>query len=343
MIHWHWAQTANNGILGTAGYVFVGGYLCVLVLLGWLGHHAKKENSLADFYLGGRGLGLMVLLLTLYATQYSGNTMLGFVGKSYRQGYQFLSAVTFMMAIVGFYLIYAPRLHRLAHQRHYVTMGDYLQDRFQYRPLTILASSLGVLALGNYILTNLKALGLLTETITGISGSYAPGVILLAANLPVYLILWMLGAWDAWLVGNGMKTLGLRMERHSANGLALSEFLNNHERVQSVNYLGLPKHRFHEVAKKQMSSFGGMMCFEVDGGYEAGIKFMNALSIGSLAPTMGDVDTLIMHPASMSHLNVAPEIRLKNGISDSMIRVSVGIENIDDLKSDFDRALRAMS
>ena len=85
------------------------------------------------------------------------------------------------------------------------------------------------------------------------------------------------------------------------------------------------------------------MCFEVDGGYESGVKFMNALQIGSLAPTMGDVDTLIMHPASMSHLNVAPEIRRENGISDSMIRVSVGIENIDDLKSDFDRALRAIS
>ncbi|MCH1504130.1 sodium:solute symporter family protein [bacterium] len=189
MTHWQWAQTATNGILGTAGYIFVGGYLSVLVLLGWLGHRAKKDDSLADFYLGGRGLGLMVLLLTLYATQYSGNTMLGFVGKSYRQGYQFLSAVAFMMAIVGFYLIYAPRLHRLAHKRHYVTMGDYLQDRFRYQPLTILASTLGVLALGNYILTNLKALGLLTETITGISGSYAPGVILLAVIMLVYELL----------------------------------------------------------------------------------------------------------------------------------------------------------
>ena len=189
MIHWQWAQTANEDLLGTAGYVFMGGYLGVLMLLGWLGHRAKKDDSLADFYLGGRGLGLMVLLLTLYATQYSGNTMLGFVGKSYRQGYQFFSAVTFMMAIVGFYLIYAPRLHRLAHERHYVTMGDYLQDRFRFRPLTILASTLGVLALGNYILTNLKALGLLTETITGIPGSYAAGILVLAVIMLVYELL----------------------------------------------------------------------------------------------------------------------------------------------------------
>ena len=101
MTNWQWAQTATSGILGTAGYIFVGGYLSVLVLLGWLGHRAKKEDSLADFYLGGRGLGLMVLLLTLYATQYSGNTMLGFVGKSYRPGWQLLSAVAFVRAIRG--------------------------------------------------------------------------------------------------------------------------------------------------------------------------------------------------------------------------------------------------
>lgn len=175
--------------MGPAAYVFVGGYLCLLVLLGWLGHRAKREDSLTDFYLGGRGLGLMVLLLTLYATQYSGNTMLGFVGKAYRQGYQFLAAVTFMMAIIGFYLIYAPRLQRLAHARKYVTMGDFLQDRFRYRPLTIFATTLGVLALGNYILTNLKALGLLAVTITGNPGSYAPGIILLAVIMLVYELL----------------------------------------------------------------------------------------------------------------------------------------------------------
>ena len=92
------AQTDANstGLLGTGGFVVVSVYLVILILLGWLGHRAKKENSLADFYLGGRGLGLMVLLLTLYATQYSGNTMLGFVGSAYRQGYQFLVAVTFI-------------------------------------------------------------------------------------------------------------------------------------------------------------------------------------------------------------------------------------------------------
>ncbi len=180
---------ATDGLLGPAGLTVVGCYLLVLILLGWLGHRAKKENSLADFYLGGRGMGLVVLLLTLYATQYSGNTMLGFVGSAYRQGYQFLVAVTFMMAIVGFYLIYAPKLHRLSHERHYVTIGDFLQDRYRSTPLTLFATMLGVVALGNYILTNLKALGLLVEIVTGIEGSYIPGVIILAVIMLVYELL----------------------------------------------------------------------------------------------------------------------------------------------------------
>ena len=181
------AQTeVAKGLLGTGGYVVVACYLALLLFLGWLGHWAKREDSLADFYLGGRGLGLMVLLLTLYATQYSGNTMLGFVGSAYRQGYRFLVSLTFMMSVIGFYFIYAPRLHRLAHARHYVTVGDYLQDRFRSPPLTVFATLLGVIALGSYILTNLKALGLLTQAVTGIAASYAPGVIILAFVMLAY-------------------------------------------------------------------------------------------------------------------------------------------------------------
>ena len=145
--------------------------------------------------------------------------------------------------------------------------------------------------------------------------------------------------WDAWLTNNGMKTLPLRMKQHNSNGLALSNFLAEHSKVQSVNYLGLSNHRHHELATRQMNGYSGMMCFEVKGGYEGGIKFMNAIEIGTLAPTMGDIDTLILHPASMSHLNVDKEIRLANGITDSLIRVSVGVEDIEDLIEDFDLAL----
>ncbi len=147
---------------------------------------------------------------------------------------------------------------------------------------------------------------------------------------------------DAWLVNNGMKTLALRMKQHSSNALSLSKYLESHPKVASVNYLGLESHPHHSLSQKQMSSFGGMMSFEVVGGLSSGVAFMDALNIGSLAPTMGDVDTLIMHPASMSHLNVDPTLRLANGISDSMIRVSVGIEDIEDLCEDFDHALQSI-
>ncbi|MEL6124364.1 MAG: aminotransferase class I/II-fold pyridoxal phosphate-dependent enzyme [Bacteroidota bacterium] len=148
--------------------------------------------------------------------------------------------------------------------------------------------------------------------------------------------------WDAWLANNGMKTLPLRMRQHSANGLALSKYLKDHPKVAAVRYLGLESHPDHELASRQMRSYGGMMCFEVVGGYEGGLRFMNAIQIGALAPTMGDIDTLILHPASMSHLNVDPAIRLENGITDSLIRVSVGIEDIQDLQEDFNRALAAV-
>ena len=183
------ASPVPKAMIGTDGFLFIVAYLTLLILIGWLGHRAKKEDSLTDFYLGGRGLGMLVLLLTLYATQYSGNTMMGFVGSAYRQGFQFLVSVTFMMAIVGFYLIYAPRLQRLSQDRHLVTMGDFLQHRYRSSAVTVAATVLGVVALGNYVLTNLKALGSLTERVVGIEGSYAPGVIILALVMLAYELL----------------------------------------------------------------------------------------------------------------------------------------------------------
>lgn len=149
-----------------------------------------------------------------------------------------------------------------------------------------------------------------------------------------------LSPFEAWLVNNGIKTLPLRMKKHCENATALATMLSNHSNVESVNYLGLPNHRDHQIAKSQMSDFGAMLTFEVKGGIEAGKKLMNHITMGTLAPTLGDVDTLIMHPASMSHLNVPREMRLQNGITDGMIRVSVGIEGTDDLLEDFDRALK---
>lgn len=146
-------------------------------------------------------------------------------------------------------------------------------------------------------------------------------------------------AFDAWLTYNGLKTLPLRMKQHSHNALALAHFLDQHPRVKTVGYLGLPSHPYHEVASRQMEGYGGMLCFELDGSYDETIRLMNLLELPSLAPTMGDIDTLIMHPASMSHLNVDPQTRAKHGITDTLVRVSVGLEDIDDLTKDFEKAL----
>ncbi len=149
-------------------------------------------------------------------------------------------------------------------------------------------------------------------------------------------------AFDAWLTYNGLKTLPLRMEKHSSNALALAKHLADHHRIKTVGYLGLTDHKYHSIAKKQMAHFGGMLCFELDGSYDQVITLMNNLRLPSLAPTMGDIDTLIMHPASMSHLNVDPTLRKEHGISDALVRVSVGIEDIHDLTDDFDRAISSL-
>jgi methionine-gamma-lyase len=146
---------------------------------------------------------------------------------------------------------------------------------------------------------------------------------------------------ESWLTHNGLKTLALRMERHSNNALALAKFLEKQSVVARVNYPGLPKHPDHKLAKKQMpNGFGGMLSFELKGGLEAGIRCMNLLKFCTMAPTMGDVDTLILHPASMSHVKVPKEIREKNGITDGLIRVSVGIENIVDIIEDLEQAIQ---
>lgn len=145
--------------------------------------------------------------------------------------------------------------------------------------------------------------------------------------------------WDAWLLHNGLKTLALRMERHSANALKIAAFLEDHQQVERVNYCGLPSHPDYSIAQKQMRAYGGMLSFELKGGLDAGLRFMNNIQHCTLAPTLGDVDTLILHPASMSHLNIPKELRLLNGITDGLIRLSVGIEHESDIIADLKHAL----
>ena len=144
---------------------------------------------------------------------------------------------------------------------------------------------------------------------------------------------------DAWLLSNGMKTLAIRMDKHSSNAQSIAEYLSQHDKVTHVNYNGLLDHPDHEIAKKQMSQFGGMLSFTVVGEQAEALATIDRLQYCTHAPTLGDVDTLVLHPATSSHLNVDHSIREKNGITDGMVRVSVGIEDVYDLIADFEQAL----
>lgn len=150
----------------------------------------------------------------------------------------------------------------------------------------------------------------------------------------------VLSPFDAWLLLRGLKTLGIRMERHCINAQKVAEYLEKHPLIEKVYYPGLPSHPQHELAKKQMDGFGGMMSFELKGGLEAGKILMNSVKMISLAVSLGCVDSLIQHPASMTHSPVPREERLKAGITDGQVRLSVGIEDVEDIINDLDQALK---
>ncbi len=144
---------------------------------------------------------------------------------------------------------------------------------------------------------------------------------------------------DSWLVANGMKTFEVRMQRHCFNAIKVAQFLEDHPAVGTVHYPALHSHPDYETARGQMGHFGAMMSFELKGGYKAGEKMMNKVKLATLAVSLGMVDTLIQHPASMTHSKISKEDRLKQGISDGLVRLSVGIENIDDILADLKQAL----
>jgi len=146
---------------------------------------------------------------------------------------------------------------------------------------------------------------------------------------------------DAYLLLNGIKTLELRMDRHCANAMEVANFLQQHQAIAQVNYIGLPSHPHFELAQKQMKHAGPMLSFELKGGIEGGKKFIDHLQMCTRAVSLGTTDTLISHPASMTHFGVPRELRLASGISDGLIRMSVGIENLQDILSDLDQALTA--
>ncbi|TFG85599.1 MAG: PLP-dependent transferase [Chromatiales bacterium] len=150
----------------------------------------------------------------------------------------------------------------------------------------------------------------------------------------------VLGPFDSYLVLRGIKTLALRMERHCANSLAVAQFLEKHARVSRVYYPGLPAHPQHELAKKQMTGFGGVVCFEIKGDGSTVGGFMNRLQVFTVAESLGAVESLAGQPATMSHSSVPADELRKMGINENLVRLSVGIEGVQDLIADLDQALR---
>ena len=149
----------------------------------------------------------------------------------------------------------------------------------------------------------------------------------------------VLGPQEAYYIIRGMKTFEIRMERHCKNARTIADFLNKHPKVEKVYYPGLESHPGYEIAKKQMKDFGAMISFELKGGFEAGKTLLNNLSLCSLAVSLGDTETLIQHPASMTHSPYTKEEREAAGITDGLVRLSVGLENVEDIIADLEQGL----
>ncbi len=172
--------------LGAGAVAAVGLYLALLVGIGYVTRRQGSRTGFSDFYLAGRGLSGFVLLLTLYATQYSGNTLLGYPGEAYRLGFSWVMSIGFMMAVIVVYQLFAPQLHVLAQRHAYVTPGDWIAHRFDVPRLTLLANILLVIAISNYLLAQLVAMGHVTEGLSGGTVPYWVGVVLLTLVVIIY-------------------------------------------------------------------------------------------------------------------------------------------------------------
>ncbi|MEF2601566.1 MAG: methionine gamma-lyase [Fusobacterium mortiferum] len=149
----------------------------------------------------------------------------------------------------------------------------------------------------------------------------------------------VLGPTEAFYIIRGMKTFELRMRRHCENAMKVAEYLESHDKIEKVYYPGLKSHDGYEVASKQMDAFGGILAFELKGGFEAGKTLLNNVKMAALAVSLGDAETLIQHPASMTHSPYTKEERLAAGITDGLVRLSVGLENIEDIIADLEYGL----
>jgi cystathionine beta-lyase/cystathionine gamma-synthase len=152
----------------------------------------------------------------------------------------------------------------------------------------------------------------------------------------------ILSPFDSWLVLRGTKTLALRMEQHDRSGRAVAAFLEDHPKVRKIYYPGSPSHKQYELAKRQQKGFGSMVSFDV-GSFEGARTVLESVRLCTLAESLGGVETLICHPATMTHASVAPEVRERLGITDGLVRISVGIEDTDDIIADIDQALNTVT
>jgi cystathionine beta-lyase/cystathionine gamma-synthase len=150
------------------------------------------------------------------------------------------------------------------------------------------------------------------------------------------------GPLDCYLVQRGIKTLAVRMERHCSNAAALAELLQKNSKVKKVLYPGLPTHPGHAIARQQMRAFGGMLSFELRGGLEAATRFATSLRVFSLAESLGAVESLCCHPATMTHASIPRELREARGVNDGLLRLSVGLENVKDLEEDVLQAIESI-
>lgn len=172
--------------LGPGALTFIGLYLVSMLVIGYIAKRAQRDESLSDFYLAGRSLGTLVLLLTLYATQYSGNTVLGYPGEAYRLGFAWIMSVSFMMSIVVAYLLFAPALQRLARSHGFVTPGDFLDYRFGSPALSHLANAVLVVSVANYLLAQFMAMGHIVAGFSGNAIPYWVGVVVLVLVIVIY-------------------------------------------------------------------------------------------------------------------------------------------------------------
>ena len=178
----------NFQALDQTAFTFISIYLSTLIIIGFFGYRARQENTLKDFYLAGNGFGLAVIFLTFYATQYSGNTLFGYSGMTYRIGYAWIMCIHFMTAIIACYLIFAPKLYQRARRFNYITPTDYLQHRFCSNSINIIVTVIMIFVLSNYLLAQLMAMGRAMQGLSSADPSiaYQLGVILLTLIMVIY-------------------------------------------------------------------------------------------------------------------------------------------------------------